>query len=115
MAGMTTDDPNPVSLYFHGSIPIPVGHRVEVVEAYPGRLLTDLETGITYGKMTHFMEWESTSSGELHWPPTTPLPGNERARWSGRALVCQVLEINSERFQTTLVIHRDPPVTAPYR
>lgn len=112
---MTTDDPNLITLYFHGSIPIPVGHRVEVVETYTGRLLSDLETGITYGKITHFMEWESKSSSELRRPPTTPLPGNERARWSGRVLVCQVLEINSEIFQTTLVVHRHPPVTAPYR
>lgn len=106
-----------------GTVPIPVGHRVEVVvferdvgtfvaEWQPAPqqpLVRDLDTGIVFGRPFHFTS--DTMFGESDVAPLEPLATLRTFdRVVGRVLVCRVLEIESHGtwHQTTLVVAPDP-------
>ncbi|MCL2777647.1 MAG: hypothetical protein FWD73_06555 [Polyangiaceae bacterium] len=127
--------PNPgfVVLQVHGAVAIPVGHRVEIrvyysfgetglfsvdppAPQFDSPLITDLETGIQYGKLRHFCD--ASLYSEFAPAQATPLPYlREHSRWRGKILVCNVLFCGGQydQLQTTLLIEPMPAETGPYR
>ena len=120
-----------VLLHMHGAVPIPIGHRVEVVVYYATTgsgffgggapapmhetpLLTDLETGVRYGTLPQFHPPVNMyTHGQLFRASPTPLPTlQEHSRWVGKVVVCNVLHLQLQGgdIQTTLVVE---PMLAP--
>lgn len=113
---------SPVTVTALGSIPIPVGNRVEVrvflrnLKVWKTKLepvfdepfITDLDTGVTYGTHWHFQELTSMGS----WTTLPHLPVEPRADLEvhsttvGTVTATRVATLGfTEKFtQTTLVI-----------
>jgi hypothetical protein len=99
-----------------GVVPVPVGHRVEVLifadpsPDFDAPMVVDLETGIRYSAtFTAF----SASRIELPVrPPGTPVYG----RWTGRVQSCDVVFGNFHRgcqLRTALVVDFSPLPSQP--
>lgn len=119
----------PITIYFVGVAPIPVGHRVEVrtylVETgvfrktqepnFEQPVIVDLDTGVVYSDVDNFAQINMYRPGARMQVPTDPRPDLKlHGRWHGVVRQCQVLWIgggSSKYPQTTLVV--DPLAQQP--
>lgn len=118
---------SPITIYFLGVAPIPVGHRVEVrtyfIETgvfrkklepnFDQPILTDLDTGIVYSAATNYAQISMYTPGARLSLPLKPRADLKlHGLWTATVRACNIhwIGVGSSAFpQTTLVVDPQTP------